>query len=469
VPGRSSVRLVGIHPVNGHRSERVWRRTADIPQRPLLLRGARLLGGPREDILVTDKVVALGSEATRRAAELGAVRVDVEGLVVLPGLVDLHTHLREPGDETSETIASATRAAAAGGFTAVHAMPNTDPPTDTVARAEALAEAAAARGVVDVAVVGAVTLGRRGERLVDIPALAQSRARVRIFSDDGSCVADPLVMRQALRAAAGAGAVIAQHAQEPRLTEDAQVNERRSTTELPGWPPVAEEVIVARDCVLAHDAGAPVHICHVSTAGSLDVLRWAKARGTAVTAEVTPHHLLLTDELVGTGDPLFKVNPPLRSEEDVEALRAALADGTIDAVATDHAPHASPRKSCDWSQASPGMIGLERALAVVISTMVVPGRLEWAQVADRMAFQPARIGGLADQGRPVAVGEPATIVLVDPTVRWRAAPRATMSLSRNDPYAGRPLQGQVVATLLRGQIVHLAPGASTRGWPEEAD
>jgi len=462
VSGRSGVRLVGTCTVNRYRSAR-----GAAGNRPLLLRGARLLGGPRQDLLVTDEVVATGAEAASLAVELHAARVDVEDLVLLPGLVDLHTHLREPGDEASENIVSATRAAAAGGFTAVHAMANTDPPTDTVARAEALARAAAERGVIDVAVVGAVTVGRRGTDVVDIPAMVRSRARVRIFSDDGSCVADPLVMRQALRTAAAAGALVAQHAQEPRLTQDAQVNERRSTVELPGWPPVAEEVIVARDCVLSHDLGAPVHICHISTAGAVDVLRWAKARGTSVTAEVAPHHLLLTDELVGTGDPLYKVNPPLRSAEDVDALRVALADGTIDAVATDHAPHALSRKSCAWSHASPGMLGLERALAVVVTTMVAPGRLDWAQVADRMAHRPAIIGGLAGHGRPVAVGEPATMTLVDPTVRWRAAPRSALSLSDNDPYVGQPLQGQVEATLLRGNVVYLAPG-TTRGWPPEA-
>jgi dihydroorotase len=413
-------------------------------------------------------VAAVGTEATGQGADLHATWVDVEDLVLLPGLVDLHTHLREPGDEASETVVSAARAAAAGGFTAVHAMANTDPPTDTTTRAEALSRAAAARAVVDVAVVGAVTVGRRGAHLVDMEAMAHSRARVRIFSDDGSCVADPLVMRQALRTAASLGAVVAQHAQEPRLTEDAQVNERRSTAELPGWPPVAEEAVVARDCVLAHDLGAPLHVCHVSSAGTLDVLRWAKARGTTVTAEVAPHHLLLTDDLVSTGDPLYKVNPPLRSEEDAEALRAGLADGTIDAVATDHAPHTSERKSCAWVHASPGMLGLERALAVVVTTMVAPGRLDWAQLADRMAHRPAAIGGLADQGRPIAVGEPATITLVDPAAGWRAAPASVTSLSRNDPYVGRPLRGRVEATVLRGRVVHRAPGAAARGWPEEA-
>lgn len=312
-----------------------------------------------------------------------------------------------------------------------------------------------------------MTLGRRGVHLVDMAAMARSGARVRVFSDDGSCVADPLVMRQALRAAAAAGAVVAQHAQEPRLTEEAQVNERRSTVELPGWPPVAEEVIVARDCVLAHELGVSVHICHVSTAGTLDVLRWAKARGTAVTAEVAPHHLLLADDLVGTGDPLFKVNPPLRSKEDVEALRAGLADGTIDAVATDHTPHASPRKSCAWVDASPGMLGLERALAVVITTMVAPGRLDWAQVADRMAYRPAAIGGLVGQGRPIVVGEPATFTLVDPEARWEAAPPSAFSLSDNDPYVGRPLQGQVQATVLRGTVVHQAPRRAAQQWLDE--
>lgn len=433
--------------------------------RPLLLRGARPLGGLRRDVLVSGGLIAaIGAEVGRHVDRHRAWLIEAEDLVLLPGLVDLHTHLREPGDEGSETIESATRSAAAGGFTAVHAMANTVPSTDTPALAEALARAAANRGVIDVAVVGAVTRDRRGEELVDIGAMAASNARVRVFSDDGSCVADPLLMRRALQASAAQGTVIAQHAEEPRLTAGAQVNEPRAAPGLLGWPPVAEEIIVARDCILARDLGARLHVCHLSTAGALEVVRWAKAHGAPVTAEVTPHHLLLTDEMVATGDPLYKVNPPLRSGDDVMALRTGLEDGTIDAVATDHAPHPAVRKSCSWSDASPGMLGLERALAVIVATMVEPERLDWAEVADRMSTRPATIGGLRRHGRPIAPGEPANLVLVDPAVRWVAEPGGTYSLSRNDPYVGRNLRGVVMATLLGGRVVHLAPEALERGW-----
>lgn len=427
------------------------------------LRGIQPLGGPRTDaVLAGGRIVDVGPRA-RQAAPPGATAVDAEGLVLLPGLVDLHTHLREPGDEASETIETATAAAAAGGYSVVHAMPNTTPPTDTAPRAEALAKACGRRALVDVAVVGAVTLGRAGAEVVNMAALAASAASVRMFSDDGSCVADAAVMRQALYQAGQLGVIVAQHAQEPSLTVGAQVNERRGTAALPGWPPVAESVVVARDCLLARDTGARLHVCHVSCAETVEVLRWAKALGVEVTAEVTPHHLFLNDDSVLSEDPTFKVNPPLRSTDDVEALREALVDGTIDAVATDHAPHMPARKSRTWLEAPPGMLGLEHALAVVITALVVPGRLTWAQLAQRMAVTPALIGGLGHHGRPVAADEPATVTLVDPNVVETVAAGATLSRSRNDPYVGQKLQGQVMATFLRGSVVYTGGDAARRG------
>ncbi|TKJ33781.1 dihydroorotase [Blastococcus sp. CCUG 61487] len=419
-----------------------------------LITGARPLGGDPVDLLLSDgRIAAIGGSLDGA----GAVVVEAAGLVALPGLVDLHTHLREPGREDAETVETGSRAAALGGFTAVHAMANTDPVADTAGVVEQVWRLGQEAGLVDVVPVGAVTVGLAGERLAELGAMADSAARVRVFSDDGHCVADPALMRRALEYVKAFDGVVAQHAEEPRLTVGAQMHEgdRSAKLGLTGWPAAAEEAIIARDVLLAEHVGARLHVCHVSTAGSVDILRWAKSRGVQVTAEVTPHHLLLTDACAESYDPVFKVNPPLRTDADVEALRAGLADGTIDAVGTDHAPHAVEDKESEWASARPGMLGLEQALSVVIETMVEPGRLDWAGVADRMSVRPAAIGrldglGIRSQGRPLAVGEPANLVLVDPAARSVVDPAALASRSRNSPYAGRELPGRVVATFLRG-------------------
>jgi dihydroorotase len=415
-----------------------------------VLRGARVLGQDPTDVLLDDGVVAeLGAGLTKA----GATVIDCDGLVLLPGLVDLHTHLREPGREDAETVDSGTRAAALGGFTAVHAMANTDPVADTAGVVEQVWRLGRECGRADVQPVGAVTVGLKGERLAELGAMADSAARVRVFSDDGKCVDDPLLMRRALEYVKAFDGVIAQHAQEPRLTEDAQMNEGvlSGVLGLKGWPAVAEEAIVARDVLLTEHVGSRLHVCHVSTAGTVDILRWAKARGIEVTAEVTPHHLLLTDDLATTYDPTYKVNPPLRTKSDVEALRLALADGTIDAVATDHAPHPVEDKDCEWAAAAFGMLGLETALGVVAEALVETGLLDWAGVADRMSVRPARIGRLAGHGRPIAVGEPANLLLLDPSARVTVTPETLASRSRNTPYAGRVLPARVVTTFLRGR------------------
>src|SRR3954447_23111060 len=379
-----------------------------------LLRGVRPLGGEPTDLrldggLVTG--VGAGLDAD------GAVVVDGDGLVALPGLVDLHTHLREPGREDAETVESGTRAAAAGGFTAVHAMANTDPVADTAGVVEQVWRLGRRAGWVEGRPVGAVTVGLGGERLAELGAMADSAAGVRVFSDDGTCVSDAVLMRRALEYVKAFHGVIAQHAQEPRLAEDAQMNEGTMSGVLGmrGWPAVAEEAVIARDCLLAGHVGSRLHICPVSTAGSVELIRWAKSKGWAVTAEVTPHHLLLTDDLVATYDPIYKVNPPLRTSADVQALREGLADGTIDCVATDHAPHPTEDKECEWEAAAMGMLGLETALSVVQKAMVDTGLLDWAGVADRMSVRPAAIGRLSDHGTPLTAGAAANVTLVDPS------------------------------------------------------
>ncbi len=415
-----------------------------------LIQGASIVGGDATDVLVRDGVI--GSIADGQGTE-GVELVDGRGMVLLPGLVDLHTHLREPGREDAETVETGTMAAAMGGFTAVHAMANTEPVADTAGVVEQVWRLGREAGHCDVFPVGAVTVGLQGERLAELGAMADSAARVRVFSDDGKCVSDPVLMRRALEYVKAFGGVVAQHAQEPRLTEDAQMNEGELSGRLGlrGWPAVAEEAIIARDCLLAAHVGSRLHVCHVSTAGSVELIRWAKAKGWSVTAEVCPHHLLLTDELATSYDPIYKVNPPLRSADDVEALRAGLADGTIDVVATDHAPHPHEDKDCEWQAAAFGMLGLETALSVVQETMVDTGLLTWAEVADRMSWAPARIGQLSGHGRPVAEGEPANLVLYDPSVRRVVDSAELASLSRNTPYAGMELPGRVVATFLRGE------------------
>ncbi|MGH3511165.1 MAG: dihydroorotase [Pseudonocardiaceae bacterium] len=420
--------------------------------RPLLLRGIRPYSvGDPVDLLVRDGVIAeLGAQLDGTGAE----RFDGGGLVALPGLVDLHAHLREPGREDAETIATGSAAAALGGYTAVFAMANTDPVADTAVVVEHVYRRGRDVGLVDVHPVGAVTAGLRGERLAELGAMAASAAAVRMFSDDGLCVHDSLLMRRALEYVRGLGGVIAQHAEDPRLTAGAQAHEGEVAARLglAGWPAAAEESIVARDCLLARDAAASLHVCHVSTAGTVEVLRWAKERGIRVSAEVTPHHLLLTDERLAGYDPVNKVNPPLRTAADTAALRAALADGIVDCVATDHAPHAGQDKDCEWSAARPGMLGLQTALSVVLATMVRPGLLDWRGVARVMSERPARIGGATGQGRPIAVGEPATLILVDPDASWTVRGAQLASLADNTPFEGMELPGRVLVTMLRGAI-----------------
>ncbi|RKN12645.1 dihydroorotase [Streptomyces radicis] len=419
-----------------------------------LIRGAHVLGGAPGDVLIDGGAIA--EVGTGLPAE-GARVIDAAGLVLLPGLVDLHTHLREPGREDSETVLTGTRAAAAGGFTAVHAMANTFPVADTAGVVEQVWRLGRESGYCDVQPVGAVTVGLEGKQLAELGAMHDSAAGVVVFSDDGKCVDDAVIMRRALEYVKAFDGVIAQHAQEPRLTEGAQMNEGVVSAELglTGWPAVAEEAIIARDVLLAAHVGSRVHVCHLSTAGSVELVRWAKSKGWNVTAEVTPHHLLLTDDLVRSYDPVFKVNPPLRTEADVLALREALADGTIDCVATDHAPHPHEDKDCEWGAAAMGMIGLETALSVVQHAMVDTGLLDWAAVADRMSARPAAIGRLAGHGRPIAPGEPANLTLVDPAHRAVVEPTAFVSRSRNTPYRGLELPGRVVHTFLRGRATVL--------------
>ena len=418
-----------------------------------LILGAKILGEEPADLVIRDGVIAsLGADTAAPRDGIDLMTIDASGLIALPGLVDLHTHVREPGREDAETVLTGSRAAARGGFTCIHAMANTDPVADTAGVVEQVWRLGREGGYCDVQPVGAVTVGLGGLRLAELGAMADSAAAVRVFSDDGKCVSDAVLMRRALEYVKAFDGVIAQHAQEPRLTENAQMNEGPLSGELglTGWPAVAEEAIVARDVLLAEHVGSRLHVCHVSTRGSVEIVRWAKSRGINVTAEVTPHHLLLTDDLVRSYDPIYKVNPPLRSADDVAAVREGLADGTIDIVATDHAPHPMEDKECEWSAAAFGMLGLETALSVVQQTMVDAGALTWAQVADRMSAKPAEIGRVANQGRPLAVGEPANIVLYDPAATRLIKAHDTASLSRNNPYAGLTLPGNIVATFLRG-------------------
>jgi len=420
---------------------------------PVLIKGVLLYGeGEQIDVLVADGQIAeIGSGIT---APGGAEVIDAAGQVLLPGLVDLHTHLREPGREYAEDIETGSAAAALGGYTAVFAMANTDPVADSPVVTDHVWRRGQQVGLVDVHPVGAVTVGLEGKQLTEMGLMADGAAGVRMFSDDGLCVHDPLVMRRALEYAAGLGVLIAQHAEEPRLTKDAVAHEGPNAAQLglAGWPRSAEESIVARDALLARDAGARVHICHASTAGTAAILKWAKQQGVSITAEVTPHHLMLDDSRLATYDGINRVNPPLREASDVEALRRALADGVIDCVATDHAPHAEQEKRCEFAIARPGMLGLQTALSVVAATMVQTGLLDWRGVARVMSENPSRIVGLDDQGRPLEVGEPANLVVVDPHTSWTVTGAQLASRSHNTPYEAMTLPATVTATLLRGRV-----------------
>ena len=430
----------------------------------LVIRGARLLGADAADLLVDDGVITeVGSVSAPRDAEV----LDADGLVALPGLVDLHVHLREPGREDAETIATGSAAAAAGGFTAVFAMANTSPVTDTAEAAERVLDLGRACGLTEVVPVGAVTKGLEGAELAELGLMARSRAKVRVFSDDGHCVHDARIMRRALEYVKPFGGVISQHAQDPRLAgreaccHEGEVSGRLG---LPGWPGIAEESIVARDVMLARHTGSRVHVAHVSTAGTVEVIRWAKAQGIAVTAEVTPHHLALTTDLLVGYDPVYKVNPPLRPTEDVEALRAAprrrhhrrRRDRPRAARAARQGArlrrrgvrHARPR---DGPRRSSATSWSARACSTGPTS---PGSCR---------ARPARIGGLADQGSALAVGSPAHITLVDPDREVTVDAAASRSRSRNNPWHGRTLRGAVLATVHAGRVTHdVRNGADTR-------
>ncbi|THV38462.1 dihydroorotase [Glycomyces buryatensis] len=424
----------------------------------ILIKGADLVGKGRSDVLISGgRVAETGSITAASLKGTGAEVVDADGLVLLPGLVDLHTHLREPGREDAETVRSGTRAAAKGGYTAVCAMANSYPVADTAGVVEQVAALGRAAGYADVQPIGAVSVGLGGERLAEIGAMAHSAAAVSMFSDDGHCVSDARLMRRALEYVKTFDGLIAQHAEEPRLTEGAQMNEGTVSAELglPGWPSVAEESIIARDVLLAEYTGARIHFCHISTRRSVDIIREAKARGVAVTAEVCPHHLLLTDEAARSYDPVFKVNPPLRREADVLALRAALAEGVVDAVATDHAPHAPQDKDCEWAAARPGMLGLETALSISVLALGGPEDVDWDVVAERTSRTPARIARLEGHGHDPIAGAPANFTLVDPARSWTVVPAELASLSRNTPYAGMELPVTIQATFLRGRATVL--------------
>lgn len=415
-----------------------------------LIKGASLPDGTKADISIANGLIAsVGSGLKGDAVTV----IDAKDCVVLPGLVDLHTHLREPGREDAETVLSGSSAGVKGGFTAVSAMANTSPVADTAGVVEQVYRLGQEAGLLDVFPIGAVTQGLRGEALSEIGAMADSVARVRVFSDDGNCVSDPLVMRRALEYIKKFGGVIAQHAQDPRMTMGSQMNEGEISARLglKGWPAVAEEAIIARDVLLADHVKSRLHICHLTTAGGVEIIRWAKARGIDVTAEVTPHHLLLTDDLASSYDPVYKVNPPLRTEADVLALREALADGTIDIVATDHAPHPTESKECEWQEAAFGMLGLETALSIVQKTMVDTGLLNWIQVADRMSIAPARIGGYENHGQPIVVGSVANLVVINPTQKWTVDRDLVLSKSSNTPYHGHELPGVITHTFFKGK------------------
>jgi dihydroorotase len=414
-----------------------------------ILKSVVLPNGDKQDIAIEDGFITAVSQNIAPASH---VVIDTKGSRVLPGLVDLHTHLREPGREDAETVLTGSRAGAKGGFTALSAMANTSPVADTAGVVEQVYRLGQDAGYLDVFPIGAVTKGLMGESLSEIGAMADSIARVRIFSDDGNCVFDPLLMRRALEYVKKFGGVIAQHAQDPRLTVGSQMNEGEISARLglKGWPAVAEEAIIARDVLLADHVKSRLHICHVTTAGGVEIIRWAKQRGIDVTAEVTPHHLLLTDELTTSYDPIFKVNPPLRTSDDVQALREALAEGIIDIVATDHAPHPVESKECEWQEASFGMLGLETALSIVQKTMVDTELMTWEQVADRMSSAPARIGGYKNQGQEIAVGSAANLVVIDPSKNWQVDRDLTMSKATNTPYHGLTLPGVVTHTFYEG-------------------
>ncbi len=422
--------------------------------RTLLSNGVDTDGSSINILIEGERIAALSRDASQISAHDAEV-IDMQGMTLAPTLVDLHTHLREPGKEDAETVQSGSASAVRGGFGAISAMPNTNPVADTAGVVEQVFSLGVEAGLCDVFPIGAVTVGQEGERLAEILAMAESRARVRIFSDDGHCVSDPVLMRRALEYVKIFDGVIAQHAQDPALTRGAQMNEGAVSARigLKGWPAVAEEAIIARDVLLADHVGSRLHICHVSTAGSVAIIRWAKERGINVTAEVTPHHLLLTDELATTFDPVYKVNPPLRHTSDVMALREGLADGTIDVIATDHAPHPEEAKECEWDAAAFGMIGLETALAISSRAMVDSGLMSFTGLIARMSSKPAEIAGYTDHIKPLEVGRLASLMVVDRDRKWQIDRELTVSRSKNTPFHGLEVGCYVHDVLYRGTWV----------------
>ena len=426
--------------------------TAPAQTGTLLIRDVRPYGeNDPINVLVKDGII----EEIGAAADTAADKtMDGKGGVLLPGLVDLHVHFREPGNEVAEDIETGSRSAAHGGFTAVFAMANTDPVTDSPALAENIWNRGQDVGLCDVHPVGSITQGLKGEKLTELGLMAKSEAKVRMFSDDGKCVTDSAVMRRAVEYARGTDVLLAQHAEDSRLTDGATAHEGTVAGRLGlrGWPRAAEESVIARDIMLARDYRGRVHFCHVSTAGSIELLRQAKNKDIPVTAEVTPHHLLLDDEYLQEYNALYKVNPPLREKFDVEELRKALLDGTIDVVATDHAPHADADKNTEFELARPGMLGLETSLAIIAKLFVETGEADWRWVAHVMSERPAEIARIPDHGRPIAVGEPANLTVVDDDSQWEVDPDQLASKARNTPYAGQRFGTRVTATLLRGNV-----------------
>jgi dihydroorotase len=424
------------------------------------INNAKLADNSMVDLEINNGVISKLSKSTGKQTD----GIDATGKLLLPGLVDLHTHLREPGREDSETVLTGSQAAVAGGYTAISSMANTNPVADTAGVVEQIYRLGKEAGLCDVNPIGAVTKGLNGEQLAELGAMADSIAGVRIFSDDGKCVSDPLIMRRALEYVKTFNGIIAQHAQEPRLTINAQMNEGSVSARigLPGWPAIAEEAIIARDILLAEHVQSRLHICHLTTAGGVELVRWAKQRGIQVTAEVTPHHLLLTDDLVENYDPIYKVNPPLRTQKDVMALREGLAEGIIDIVATDHAPHPAEDKDCEWQAAAFGMVGLETAFSVVVKTMIESKLMSWTDLVDRMSVKPAQIAGYKQQGQRIAENKPANLILVDTNGSWQVDRKNLKSKSKNTPFDGMNLPSVISDVIYNGKLV-LSNGAIVNG------
>ena len=431
-------------------------RLSAAAEKRLLIKNVRPYGeGEPVQVLIADGVIADMGADLESSAQFDEA-IDAEGNVLLPGLVDMHVHLREPGREDTETIETGSRAAAKGGFTAVFTMANTNPVTDQPIIAESVWAKAQALGLCDVHPVGSITKGLEGKTLTEFGMMARSDAKVRMFSDDGKCVQDPQLMRRALEYAKGLDVLLAQHAEDHRMTEGASAHEGETAAKLGlrGWPRVAEESIVARDALLARDYGNRMHICHASTEGTVELLKWAKGQDIPLTAEVTPHHLLLTDEKLVSYDGVFRVNPPLREERDTLVLRQALLDGVIDVVATDHAPHGSEDKCVEFENAKPGMLGLESSLAIIAKIFVASGLADWRFVARVMSERPAEITKLPDHGRPIAVGEPANLTIVNPEHKWVSDSTTLASKSENNPYEGEEFSARVTHTILRGTVTY---------------